>query len=189
MTWIQTFTGRKFDLTNLSSNQIDIVDIAAGLSKVCRFAGQCPYFYSVAEHCVLGANYILRTYPDHPHKDSLALEFLLHDATEAYLGDISYPLKQLIGPEYKRMEIELDKVIRSQLINSSYKIPPEDSEIISNLDISMCVVERDYMMGCIHRWSDRYENAERIPIDLELWPHNIAFDKYIETYQSLREKI
>ena len=189
MTWIQTFTGRKFDLTNLSSNQIDIVDISAGLSKVCRFAGQCPYFYSVAEHCVLGANYILRTYPDHPHKYNLALEFLLHDATEAYLGDISHPLKQLIGPRYKYMELELHNAISNQLIGSTYRLSHDDQEIIMNLDISMCVVERDYMMGCTHKWSDRYENAERVPIDLELWPHNIAFDKYHGTYQLLREKI
>lgn len=189
MTWIQTFTGRKFDLTNLSFNEIDIVDIAAGLSKVCRFAGQCPCFYSVAEHCVLGAYYILRQYPDHPNRDRLAMEFLLHDATEAYLGDISYPLKQLIGPEYKRMESELDKVIRSQLINSSYKIPSEDLEIISNLDTSMCVVERDYMMPTKHRWSDKYENAERVPIDLELWSPQVAFDQYLDIYASIRERI
>ncbi len=50
--WMQTFTGKRLDLSPPDPSQIDIEDIAHGLSLLCRFNGQCTNFYSVAEHSV-----------------------------------------------------------------------------------------------------------------------------------------
>ena len=77
--YLSTFSGKKFYPFNPSPEQIEIVDIAHGLSMVCRFSGQCPYFYSVAEHCIHVTNVL---------PPSLKLEGLLHDASEAYLADL-----------------------------------------------------------------------------------------------------
>lgn len=50
--WIQTFNGKRLDLSPPNPDQINIEDIAHGLSMLCRFNGQCTRFYSVAEHSV-----------------------------------------------------------------------------------------------------------------------------------------
>jgi len=87
MSWILTATGRRLDLTGSTANDIDPLDIAQGLSRACRFAGQTTAFYSVAQHSVLASYYV-------PPED--ALPALLHDAAEAYLGDLTGPLKRLL---------------------------------------------------------------------------------------------
>lgn len=92
--WIKTVTGRHFDLMQPEPEQVDIEDIAWGLSNLCRFAGQTPRFYSVAQHSVLVSDYL------HP---LFRLHGLLHDAAEAYLGDVMGPAKALL-PDYQRLE-------------------------------------------------------------------------------------
>lgn len=82
--WVTTYTGRDIDLMSPETVDIGIDDIAAALSKTNRFGGHSFRPYTVAEHSLLGAEQCTP-----PCK----LEFLLHDATEAYLGDIVGPLK------------------------------------------------------------------------------------------------
>lgn len=83
--WIQTFTGRKFDLLDPTPDMVDVRDVAHALSLACRFAGHCRRFYSVAEHSVRVSLMV-------PPPDALA--GLMHDAAEAYIGDVSRPMKQ-----------------------------------------------------------------------------------------------
>ncbi|MCI0627634.1 MAG: HD domain-containing protein [Acidobacteria bacterium] len=82
---ITTFTGREIDPFAMKAEDISIEDIAHALSMTCRFGGHCRSFYSVAEHSVQVASLC----PPH-----LYLDGLLHDAAEAYLGDIPTPLKR-----------------------------------------------------------------------------------------------
>lgn len=86
MSWIHTFTGKRFDLLAPDSGLVDLRDIAHALSNCCRFAGHTREFYSVAQHSVLVAR---ACPPEH------ALLGLLHDAAEAYMGDQVRPLKQI----------------------------------------------------------------------------------------------
>ena len=83
--WMQTYTGRKFWPLDPREEDIDPADIAHALSLICRFGGHARRFYSVAEHCVL-LSYAVA--PEH------ALWALLHDAAEAYVGDMVRPLKR-----------------------------------------------------------------------------------------------
>ena len=64
-----------------------VEDIALALSKICRFGGRCTDFYSVAEHSIMVADIVSETNPE------LAVHGLLHDASEALLGDTVTPLK------------------------------------------------------------------------------------------------
>lgn len=93
---IITYSGKVIDPFNIKSDDICIEDIAHGLSLLCRYSGQCNKFYSVAEHCI-----IMATYPGFRKYHPLAL--LLHDAVEAYIGDIIRPIKQKL-PVYKQFE-------------------------------------------------------------------------------------
>jgi hypothetical protein len=106
---IKVAAGHYVDLGNPDPDTIDIASIAAGLSKTCRFNGQCPRFYSVAEHTI--------------HATSLAKEagvggdaliaVFLHDAAEAYIGDVVKPLKNLL-PEYLEIERRFEQAIGDQ---------------------------------------------------------------------------
>jgi uncharacterized protein len=85
---IDTASGERLDLDNLLPENIQIEDIAGGLSKVCRFGAQAREYYSVAQHALLVRRLVVGAgYPQ------LALAALHHDSHEAYLGDIPTPLK------------------------------------------------------------------------------------------------
>lgn len=105
---ILTHSGKYFDFINPHRNEYNIKDIAHALSNVCRFAGHTREFYSVAQHSVLVARYVMRhTAPMHI---DFARAALLHDAAEAYLGDITRPLKQLL-PDYKVIEQRVEAAL------------------------------------------------------------------------------
>ena len=92
--WIQTYTGRKISLLHPHPEDVDIIDIAQSLSKICRFGGHCQRFFSVAEHSVL-VSFICQGNSGRA-RQHIALQGLLHDAAEAYIGDIVSPLKKLL---------------------------------------------------------------------------------------------
>ena len=100
--WITTYTGKRFDLEHPTPEMIDIEDIAHALSNICRWTGHTLYHYSVAQHSV---NVSLMF----DQRDD-ALWGLLHDAPEAYLGDVSQPLKALL-PYYRKLESNVMDVI------------------------------------------------------------------------------
>lgn len=85
---IVTYTGRIFDLLNPKPEMVCIEDIAHSLAYQCRYTGHTRFFYSVAQHCVLMAEN--SDLPGDP------LQKLLHDAGEAYIGDIARPWKNLL---------------------------------------------------------------------------------------------
>jgi hypothetical protein len=87
---MQTYTGGRFYPLDPSPLEVDPVDIAHALSLVCRYGGHVTRFYSVAEHCVLLS---------HAVSPENALWALLHDAAEAYVGDMVRPLKRMM-PAY-----------------------------------------------------------------------------------------
>jgi hypothetical protein len=85
MTWIQTFTGKAFDLLDPKPEMVCIEDIAHHLALINRFTGATREPYSVAQHSVL-CSWIV--------PPELALTALLHDAPEAYVTDVPRPLKE-----------------------------------------------------------------------------------------------
>ena len=98
---MNTASGRLVDPFNLRLEDIAIEDIAHSLSMQCRFNGHCARFYSVAEHSVLVSRLVL---------PKNRLWGLLHDAQEAYLGDIITPIKQQV-PAIQEVEANLQLLI------------------------------------------------------------------------------
>jgi len=91
--FLPTCSGRRVHLLNPSPDEIAIEDIAHALSHACRFAGHVPSYYSVAQHSVLVSELL---------DERTALWGLLHDASEAYLHDLTRPLKRALNvlPEH-----------------------------------------------------------------------------------------
>lgn len=111
--WIETWSGGMLCLNDPKVEQIRLDDIAQGLSNTCRFAGQCSRFYSVAEHSVLVMRELstwAKEHMDCSQRRSLLIAALLHDASEAYIGDVTRPLKQML-PKYMAIEQRLQKTI------------------------------------------------------------------------------
>lgn len=103
---IKVAAGHYVDLLNPDPKTIEIRSIAAALSKICRFGGHCPKFYSVAEHCIHAATVAWNNFDD----NKAVLAVLLHDAAEAYIGDMVKPLKVAI-PKYQQIETKIEHAI------------------------------------------------------------------------------
>jgi uncharacterized protein len=98
---IRTFTGKHFDFTVMDPETIDIRDIAHALSGIPRYTAHTPETYSVGQHSIMACL---------AAPDECKIEALLHDAAEAYLGDVSKPLKTLL-PDYQALETNLEAVL------------------------------------------------------------------------------
>lgn len=103
---IKVAAGHYVDLINPDPASIEIKSIAAALSKICRFGGHSPKFYSVAEHCIHATEMAL--VDGLPH-DAVKAVFL-HDAAEAYVGDMVKPLK-ITMPGYGVAEQRIESAV------------------------------------------------------------------------------
>lgn len=101
--WLQTYSGRMFWPLGPRPEDVHIEDIAHALSHLCRFGGHATEFYSVAQHSILVSRLVPYEY---------ALAGLLHDAAEAYVGDMVRPLKEAgVLHEYRRIEERVSRAI------------------------------------------------------------------------------
>lgn len=118
MSKITLVSGNHFDFINPESSKFTIEDIAHGLANTCRYAGQCKEYYSVAEHSV----YVSML--------TESMTGLMHDATEAFMGDVTTNLKRLL-PEYLRIEQEIERVIFERFgIEWPYDIKEADTSVM-----------------------------------------------------------
>ncbi len=92
--WILTATGRRFPLDAPRPEDVDPLDLAHALGNLCRFGGHTRLHYSVAQHSLLVSELAGRPF---------RLAGLLHDAGEAYVGDIVGPLARRL-PEFRAVE-------------------------------------------------------------------------------------
>lgn len=100
--WMITATGRRFYPLDPRPEDISARDIIHHLARICRYGGAVGNWFSVAEHCCLLADYFAGT--------ELAPWALLHDAAEAYIGDLIRPIKPSL-PQFKAIETPLERMI------------------------------------------------------------------------------
>lgn len=136
--WIVTSTGVRFDLLAPTVEMVHLEDIAHALSNVCRFGGHTRVHYSVAQHSVLASHLV-------PPAD--ALYALLHDATEAYIGDMVSPLKQVM-PQFRQKEDRLWSVICEY-----FELPEQMPASVKRADLMMLAREREDLLPAGEPWA------------------------------------
>lgn len=165
---IQTFTGEMFDVFSPDLDKIHMKDISHSLSMLCRYGGHAHAFYSVAEHSLLMSRY----FADLGNFD-LARVALLHDATEAYMGDLVRPLK-LQMPTYREAELNLQ-----DFIFDKFGLPPLTPPEIKDADLRICNDEREVLLYP-RPWV--IDHLEPLGVDLECWFPNQAEEEWINMF-------
>lgn len=171
--WIETYTGKKFYLVNPELKTIDILDIAHSLSMQCRFNGHSKFYYSVAQHSVLLTRWAIANGLQH-----LALTFLLHDASEAYLCDIPRPFKHMLT-NYKELEISLEKVIAHKF-GTIFPFP----KVLKIADTRILTDERRALMRPIEHniWTLPDGCKEPLGVTIDSWDPLIAKSEFLNLY-------
>ena len=139
MEHIVTFTGEEFTPLDPDINQIHIEDIAHSLSLLCRANGHIDYFFSIAQHSINCANEAKAR----GHSARVQLACLLHDASEAYISDITRPVK-LYLTQYKEIEKRLQDMIYTRFLGAA--LPEAEYKPVNQIDNDMLVCEFDTLM-------------------------------------------
>jgi uncharacterized protein len=156
--YLQTVSGRWVNPIDPDPQQFDIEDIARALGNLCRFGGHCRVFYSVAQHSVIVSELVEQRGGD--VEDLFAA--LMHDASEAYLGDMPHPLKHrsALGAVFKEAEDHLEAALREH-----FAIKPGVPEI-KRADRALLAAERRAFSA--ERWAwPELEGVEPLDIELE----------------------
>ncbi len=166
--WILTAGGRPYYFGG-DDNKYSIKDFAAPLSRICRFGGHVKAFYSVAQHSVLCAQNV---------PEEFRFEALMHDAHEAFVGDMPKPLKMIL-PDYEKAE----NLARADLC-SKFALPVAMSPEVKTVDERMLVTEmRDLMM----EYPGNYSRQFREPFEFKIEPMEPAqaYAAFIEVFVSI----
>lgn len=199
--WMQTYTGRAFYPLDPNPEDIDIVDIAHALSMQCRYNGHVDRFYSVAEHCTLIAGWFLDQTADglpDAQAQILALWALLHDAAEAYIGDMVRPLK-LHMPDFRAADDLLTAAIATRFnllvmqwgkrqindrITQHFPVIPD---AVKAADTRILLDERaELLVPPPGAW--QIEGLEPLGVTIEGWEPARAKAEYLSMFAALTEK-
>ena len=139
MEHITTYSGIDFDPLDPVPILIAIEDIAHALSMMCRANGHFSHFYSVAQHSINCA----KEAKARGSSDRVQLACLLHDASEAYISDITRPVKKHLN-DYKDIENRLQSVIYENFLGSS--LTEKESIQVDEIDRNMLLREFHHLM-------------------------------------------
>lgn len=136
-TTMQTYSGKLIDLAKFTALDVRLVDISHALSLLNRFTGHSTSPYSVAQHSVA----VSRMLPD-----DMALWGLLHDGSEAYLGDVATPLKTLL-PCYREIEERVQRAI-ARAFGLRWPMPQQ----VKDADRCALASEKEALFSVSHDW-------------------------------------
>jgi hypothetical protein len=125
--WMRTRSKGRFYPADPRPEDIEILDLASGIARECRYGGQMPGWFSVAEHSLLVASVL----PPH-----LKLQGLMHDAPEGLIRDMTRPNKALLA-DYQALE---DSVWRA--VATKFGLPYELDPLVKVADDAVLLAER-----------------------------------------------
>jgi len=178
---IGTYSGRGVNPLCPKPKDICIDDIAHALSNICRFNGHCREFYSVAQHCVYVAAALWNCGTDN------CLCGLMHDASEAYLGDVITPIKT--GTDM-RMLYMLHEQRLQRVIARKFKFTYPEPYIVHYVDKRLLYIEAD-SLACrvprepIKRPVEYLHIHIALPEKIEAQPPGEAKKNFLITYYAL----
>jgi hypothetical protein len=147
-----------------------IEDIAHGLANIGRFGGHTLVFYSVCNHSVWVSE----------HCENFPLEGLLHDATEAYLGDMVRPLK-IFMPDYRVAEAFVWQAI-CEKFDLRFKLP---AEVKQADNLALVTERRDFMRPSPHLWAPELEAIAPDPDCIVAHPPDVARARFLCQFNQL----
>lgn len=180
-------SGVYIDLADPDYSRVKITDIASGLARICRFGGQIEQFYSVAHHVVIGC---------HIAPKAIRYDWLMHDAAEAVIGDITSPLKSLL-PDYRAIESKHERACFQR-----FGVTMQNKAAVKHIDQIMLEAENLALrqipiadaqerftgddLECIIRASHAIADCMRKPRSFE-WPFLEYFKNYAPA--AIRKKL
>ena len=169
---IATLSGRSVDLLNPDPLSFEIQDIVNALARVCRFAGhigiagvETSTVYSVAEHSVLLTYWC----EDQGLSRRVQRAALMHDAAEAYLGDMPTPLKAVL-PDYRKIEARFETALRERF---DY-VDKNDIPVLVEADMA---IQTDEIQALRPDWGA--DLPDPLGIDIRGWYPNTAHRRFL----------
>jgi 5'-deoxynucleotidase YfbR-like HD superfamily hydrolase len=183
-------SGRRLDLLDPSAVDIEIEDIALGLSRVARWNGQTEgsWAYSVAQHSLLVEHLVGRFRPRAAPGWRLAA--LLHDAPEYVIGDLITPFKAAVGLDYKDLELRLLAAIHIRF--GLPAIPAESASLlIKRADRAAAFLEATHLAGFTPAEGRKYFGRPRglEDVSLEPWTPEQAEARFLTRFEALSEPV
>ncbi len=187
--WQRMLSGRRLDLLDPSPLDVEIEDVAHGLSRVPRWNGQTegPWAFSVAQHSVLVERIAALATPDLAPQWRLAA--LLHDGPEYVIGDLISPFKAVVGGDYKTLEARLLAAIHRRA-GLPERMPDYAEKAIKRADLTAAGFEATQLAGFTEEEAAHYFPRPRfrrkIAIRLTPMPPAEARDAFLDRYIRLR---
>ena len=187
--WQRMLSGRRLDLLDPSALDVEIEDIAHGLSRVARWNGQTSgeWSFSVAQHCLLVEDLVGIFKPGTARPWRLAA--LLHDAPEYVIGDLITPFKAAVGLDYKALEDRLMGAIHLRF-GLPAEAPAAARKLIKRADRAAAYIEATQLAGFgeaeAHKFFGRPRGLDRPEHPhLEALPPGAAKARYLERFAAL----
>ena len=154
MSEIMTYTKKMFDPLHPNAELIDIEDIAHALSMLCRANGHFKSFYSVAQHSIN----CMKEARARGYSGRIQLACLLHDASEAYLSDVTRPVKAEL-PRYKEIEAPLQETIWNKWLDQ----PLTEEERKQVFDIDDAILAHEFLNLMGEKITDQIPEIHSVP--------------------------
>lgn len=176
--YILTYTKTKFYPIEPNKEDIYVEDIAHSLAQMARANGHFKHFYSVAQHCVN----CCKEAKARGYSERVQLGCLLHDASEAYLADITRPVKKYLT-QYLTFEDRLQKLVYDKY--GIGDVTEDELGMIKEVDDAMLFYEFRDLMGV-----DLFENPPHIAMahDFSLRAFESVEKEFIDLVQALSKK-
>lgn len=180
-------SGRRLDLINPSAMDIEIEDIAHGLSRVSRWNGQTTgdHAFSVAQHSILVEKICATLEPK--ADPAWLLSALLHDASEYVVGDMISPFKNALGVDYRSFEDKLMQAIHIRF-GLPAAAPPLLKKFIKRADKASAYLEATQIAGFSEAESRKFFGAPPLQVrdwKIDILPPNEAKKSYLRRFGEL----
>lgn len=190
--WQRMLSGRRLDLLDPTPVDIEIQDIAHGLSFVARWNGQTngDFPYSVAEHSLLVERIFSELNPNSNSEARLAA--LLHDAPEYVLGDLISPVKAAVGYGYENLDDKLTAAIHRRF-GLPAKVSPQLKKKIKKADKVSAWLEAMEIAGFSKHEADKFfgkfDHNYLSQFSIQIRPPAIVRKDYIDKCSNLLDQI